>query len=114
MPFLNDLNICLFGDAQNVLNIQFYDFCKYCICLYIITITPIFRTKGDGNCLYNACSVALCGTENLAPYSTCVVLHASSFLSIAYFMLNTLSYSSSITKEHFLPLEMLLQCVYLI
>ena len=63
MQFLNYLNICLSGEAQNVLNIQFYNFCKYCICLYIITLTPIFRTTGDGNCLCNACSIALCGTE---------------------------------------------------
>ena len=39
-----------------------------------ITITPIFRTTGDGNCLYNTCSIALCGTENLAPYLRCLCL----------------------------------------
>ena len=72
MLFLNYLNVCLFGETQNVLNIQFYNFCKYCICLYIITLTPICRTTGDGNCLYNACSIALCGTENLTPYLRCL------------------------------------------
>ena len=72
MQFLNYLNICLSDEAQNVLNIQFYNFCKYYICLYIITLTPIFRTTGDGNCLYNACSIALCGTEKLAPYLRCL------------------------------------------
>ena len=74
MPFLNYLNICLSGEAQNVLiiHVQLYTFCKYCICLYIITLTSIFRTTGDGDCLYNACSIALCGTENLAPYLRCL------------------------------------------
>ena len=35
-------------------------------------LTPIFRTTGDGNCLYNACSIALCGTEILAPHLCCL------------------------------------------
>ena len=55
------------------------------VCLYIITLTPIFRTTGDGNCLYNACSIASCGTENLAPY-----LHALSYKHRAFCQLPTL------------------------
>ena len=35
-------------------------------------LTPIFRTTRDGNCLYNACSIALGGTEILAPYLRCL------------------------------------------
>ncbi|XP_028419094.1 uncharacterized protein LOC114544742 [Dendronephthya gigantea] len=30
------------------------------------------RTTGDGNCLYNACSIALCGNESLASYLRCL------------------------------------------
>lgn len=32
----------------------------------------ISGTTGDGNCLYNACSIALCGTEDLAAYLRCL------------------------------------------
>jgi hypothetical protein len=32
----------------------------------------ISRTTADGNCLFNACSIALCGTEDLAVYLRCL------------------------------------------
>ena len=30
------------------------------------------RTPGDGNCLYNGCSIALCGNETLASHLRCL------------------------------------------
>lgn len=32
----------------------------------------LFRTTGKGNCLYNACSLALCGNETLSSYLRCL------------------------------------------
>lgn len=40
-----------------------------CALLYLL-IT--FRNTGDGNCLYNACSIALCGGETMAVYLRCL------------------------------------------
>ena len=44
----------------------------------------IFRTTGDGNCLYNACSIALCGNESLSCYLRCLT-SIELFLNSAYY-----------------------------
>ena len=44
------------------------------LCLHVhdFFAFPMFRTTGEGNCLYNACSIALCGNESLASYLRCL------------------------------------------
>ena len=37
------------------------------ICIYV------YRTSADGNCLYNACSLALAGDESLAACLRCLI-----------------------------------------
>ena len=44
----------------------------------------IFRSTGDGNCLYNACSIALCGNESLSCYLRCLT-SIELFLNSAYY-----------------------------
>ena len=49
--------------------------CKACISCFFIFYTT-FRTSGDGNCLYNACSIALSGSETLATYLQSTVINS--------------------------------------
>ena len=61
---------------------------------------PIFRTTGDGNCLYSACSIALCGNESLASYLCCLT-SIELFLNSTFYAKHLILLSSSTTKAPF-------------